>query len=142
MEKTFTVAGYSVRLGVKKLRVANSMDRVKVLVRAGHKDIVLQELPYPMTKEQAQQFLTTGFTAESQQDLFAGNTASEDTVQAASEAAAPEAAEPAQSVEAAVESAAPAMTLEEALAQVPVREKGRFLKREVREERARELMAA
>ena len=134
MEKTFTVAGYSVRLGVKKLRVANSMDRVKVLVRAGHKDIFLQELPWPMTKEQAKQHLETGFTTESQLDLFAAKAASEDT--------APEAAEPAQSVEAVVESAAPAMTLEEALAQVPVREKGRFLKREVREAKARELMAA
>ena len=33
------------------------------------------------------------------------------------------------------------LTFEEALAQVPLREKGRFIKREVREEMARKLMA-
>lgn len=37
--------------------------------------------------------------------------------------------------------AVPRMTFEEALAQIPVREKGRFIAKAVREERARALMA-
>ena len=63
-EKTYTVAGYSTLFGERKLRVANSMGRRAVLMRCGHKDVELQELPYPMTREQAEEFLLKGFVAE------------------------------------------------------------------------------
>lgn len=104
-EKTFGVAGYSTLNGVRKMRFAKDMKRAMVLERNGHKDVYLRELPYPMTKEQASEFLANGFVAE---------------------AVAPVAS----------------MTFEEALAQVPVREKGRFISKERREQMARELMAA
>lgn len=57
VEKTFTVAGVSDLNGVYKLRVANSTDRVKVLMRNGHEDVRLIELPNPMTKLQATDYL-------------------------------------------------------------------------------------
>lgn len=57
VEKTFTVAGVSDLNGVYKLRVANSTDRVKVLMRNGHEDIRLIELPNAMTKAQAVSYL-------------------------------------------------------------------------------------
>jgi hypothetical protein len=104
-EKTFMVAGYSTLNGVRKLRVAKDMKRAMVLERNGHKDVWLRELPYPMTREQASEFLASGFVAQP--------------------------AEPVAS-----------MTFEEALAQVPLREKGRFISKARREEMARELMAA
>jgi hypothetical protein len=55
--KTFTVAGVSRLNGVLTVRFANNMDRVKVLVRAGHSDIELKLLPTAMTKESAIQHL-------------------------------------------------------------------------------------
>ena len=55
--KTFTVAGVSDLNGVYKLRVANSTDRVKVLMRNGHEDIRLIELPKAMTKHEAVAYL-------------------------------------------------------------------------------------
>lgn len=63
MSKLFTVAGTSNLEGVVKFRVANgsATARTKVLERSGHKDIKLQDLPRPMTKEDAQAFVgTTG----------------------------------------------------------------------------------
>ena len=104
-EKTFGVAGYSTLNGVRKMRFAKDMKRAMVLERNGHKDVYLQELPYPMTKEQASEFLANGFVAE----------------------AVP---------------AVASMTFDEALQQVPLREKGRFISKERREQLARELMAA
>lgn len=101
-EKTFGVAGYSTLNGVRKMRFAKNMKRAMVLERNGHKDVFLRELPYPMTKEQASEFLANGFVAEA---------------------------------------VVPKMTFEEALTQVPVREKGRFISKERREAMARELMA-
>lgn len=106
--KTFGVSGYSTRNGVRKMRFAKDMRRAKTLERTGHKDIVLYELPYPMTREQCAEFLATGVAAP-----------------------------------AAAVVVAPVMTLEEALAQVPVRTpRGHFIKREVREQMARDLIAA
>jgi hypothetical protein len=59
MSKLFTVAGTSVLEGVCKFRVANgSADaRAKVLEKNGHTDIALQDLPTPMSKEDAMVFL-------------------------------------------------------------------------------------
>jgi hypothetical protein len=54
MEKLFTVAGTSNLNGAVKFRFANDFKgRVKVLERNGHTDIMLFELPRPMTKEEA-----------------------------------------------------------------------------------------
>lgn len=116
MEKLFTIGGFSTDYkGQRKVRLANSMDRAKVLKRCGDTDIALAELPYPMTREQGEQFLATGF------------------VQPAETAAAAADAHP----------ATPTLSFEEALAQIPARnDKGHFIKREMREQMARELMAA
>lgn len=58
--KTFTIAGTSVNpAGQLKLRVANGSiaHRVSVLKRCDHTDINLQELPSPMTRAEALEFL-------------------------------------------------------------------------------------
>ena len=52
-EKTFTVAGVSCLKGVYKARFANSLDRVKVLVKNEHTDIRLMDLGAALTKEEA-----------------------------------------------------------------------------------------
>ena len=56
-EKLFTVAGYSTKDGKTKARFATDMTRVKTLVKTGHTDIQLQDLPKPMTKEDAIAFI-------------------------------------------------------------------------------------
>jgi len=53
----FTVAGVSRNGTELKARFANSLDRARVLERVGHKDIALMELPIPMTKPTAAQWL-------------------------------------------------------------------------------------
>jgi hypothetical protein len=55
--KTFKVAGVSTQDGIVKARFAKDLDRVKVLVRAGHTDIALIELPNEMTKTEAAKYL-------------------------------------------------------------------------------------
>lgn len=57
MEKTFSHAGVSTLNGVVKARFANDAARVKVLQKNGHKDIDLMELPYPMTKLDAVNYM-------------------------------------------------------------------------------------
>lgn len=58
MEKTFTVAGTATQHGVTKARFANDLvARIKILNKNGCTDINLQELPQPMTKLQALQYL-------------------------------------------------------------------------------------
>ena len=59
MSKLFTVAGTSNLEGVVKFRVANgtAKARTAVLTRSGHTDIQLQDLPKPMTKEDAIAFI-------------------------------------------------------------------------------------
>ena len=141
--KTFTVAGFSVLDGVKKMRFANSMDRVKVLMANGHTDIELQELPRAMTKDEIRVFF--GYEPE----------ASTVIEKPAAAVAAPAAAvvvddtDPMLDPENSVRWLKPGeqplhkitfASFEEALAAVPKREKGRFLSKEAREARARELM--
>jgi hypothetical protein len=65
-EKLFTVAGTATQNGVTKARFANDLvARIKILNKAGCTDINLVELPKPMTKLQALQFLTeTGVTGD------------------------------------------------------------------------------
>ncbi len=58
MEKLFTVAGTSRRNGVVKFRFSNDMKgRIPMLIRTGHTEIDLRELPEPMTKAAAIAYL-------------------------------------------------------------------------------------
>jgi len=53
MSKTFSHAGVSKLDGEFKVRFANDALRTKVLIKNGHTDIDILELPHPMTKEDA-----------------------------------------------------------------------------------------
>lgn len=55
--KLFKVAGVSCGVTGFKVRFANDMTRVKVLMKSGNSDIELVELPGEMTKSQAVEFL-------------------------------------------------------------------------------------
>jgi hypothetical protein len=60
--KTFAVAGVSTFKDGTKIRFANDAARVKILIKNGHTDIVLVDLPREMTKgEIAQHLFETGF---------------------------------------------------------------------------------
>ena len=58
--KLYTVAGTSILNGRQAYRFANSMSRAGVLARNGHEHVHLVELPEPMTKESAIEFLRKG----------------------------------------------------------------------------------
>lgn len=65
MSKLFSVAGVSTLAGERTYRFANTMDRVKGLLRSGHTDVELMELPFAMGKEAAVEWLNAqGVTAE------------------------------------------------------------------------------
>jgi ribose 5-phosphate isomerase len=51
--KEFTVVGVSCMGGTYKVRYANSTKRGAVLVKNGHTDVVLVEMPFPGRKEDA-----------------------------------------------------------------------------------------
>lgn len=55
--KEFTHAGVSTLKGKTKARFATSEMRVKVLIKSGHTDIDMIELPTPMDKVEALQYL-------------------------------------------------------------------------------------
>ena len=55
--KLFTVAGISKREGEYKVRFANDVMRVKVLMKGGHEDVRLVELDQPSTKLEAVEVL-------------------------------------------------------------------------------------
>ena len=57
--KLFRVAGVSAVKGQYKVRFANDMARVKVLIKTDHTDIELMELPSAMTKAEIATFLKT-----------------------------------------------------------------------------------
>ena len=60
--KTFAVAGVSTLDGKTKVRFANDAARIKILVKNGHTDIKLVDLPREMTKAEIAQYMTeTGF---------------------------------------------------------------------------------
>lgn len=142
--KMFTVAGHSTLDGVRKTRFATTMDRVKVLMRNGHTDIELQELPHAMTKDEIRAFFGEEVKADKPKAVKA---AAEPTAAAVEtpEDAAPdtvkwleEGEKPAQEP-----GAVTYATFEEALAAVPKRtEKGTRIKQEVREALARDMVAA
>jgi hypothetical protein len=61
-EKKFAVAGVSTQAGKTKVRFANDSTRIKILVKNGHTDIELVDLPHEMTKaEIAEHMHSTGF---------------------------------------------------------------------------------
>lgn len=55
----FKVAGVSTRNGQTKVRFANDMTRIKILVKTDHTDIHLVELPEAMDKAAVVSFLKT-----------------------------------------------------------------------------------
>jgi hypothetical protein len=61
MDKTFTIAGTAIRQGVLTLRLANGNieQRRKILVDADMQEVLLHELPRPMTKDEATTWLRT-----------------------------------------------------------------------------------
>ena len=63
-QKTFAVAGVSTHKDGTKIRFANDAARVKILIKNGHADINLIDLPSEMTKAEIAQYLfETGFGA-------------------------------------------------------------------------------
>lgn len=56
-DKLFKIAGISTHNDQTKLRFANDMARIKVLVNGGHENIRLIELPRAMTKVEAASYL-------------------------------------------------------------------------------------
>ena len=55
--RTYTVVGTSICNGKMKVRWATDMMRIKVLQRTGHTDIEFFDLPKPMTKVEAVNFM-------------------------------------------------------------------------------------
>ena len=125
--KTFKVAGYSTLNGVRKVRLAKDMKRAMLLERNGHTDVILNELPSEMTKEQCMEWLSTA-SVEFKESVTV------DDVEAVIEQPAE------QEIAVAVEQETLGMTLEEALLQIPLREKGRFIAKDIRIARAQDLM--
>ena len=56
-QKTFYVAGVSTHKDGTKIRFANDAARVKILIKNGHTDIELVDLPREMTKAEIAQHL-------------------------------------------------------------------------------------
>lgn len=59
MNALFSVAGTSVLNGTTSYRVANDLNRARVLARSGHTDIALFALPHSMTRDDAIAYLAT-----------------------------------------------------------------------------------
>jgi len=72
---TFKITGVSKLKGSFKVRFANDMTRVKVLVKTGHSDIELLELPTAMSKADAVTFLKTSALYENSEYRVAIDTA-------------------------------------------------------------------
>ena len=61
-DKKFAVAGVSTLNGKTKIRFANDAARIKILIKNGHTDVELIDLPKEMTKAEIAKYLTeTGF---------------------------------------------------------------------------------
>ena len=56
-EKLYSIAGVSTLDGDTKIRFANDVARIKILVKNGHTDIKLIELPEAMTKFECVKYL-------------------------------------------------------------------------------------
>jgi hypothetical protein len=64
-EKTFAVAGISTLAGKTKVRFANDAARIKILIKNGHTDVELIDLPREMTKAEIAAYMI-------EQDFAAG----------------------------------------------------------------------
>ena len=73
--KMFTVAGVSQFKGQFKVRFANDLARVKLLMKNDNTEIELLELPEPMSKPDAVKFLKNSALAERAEFLEAIDTA-------------------------------------------------------------------
>lgn len=73
--KMFTVAGVSQFKGQFKVRFANDLARVKLLMKNDNTEIELLELPEPMSKPDAVKFLKTSVLADRAEFLEAIDTA-------------------------------------------------------------------
>ena len=136
-DKTYTVAGISTLNGKTKVRFANDVvARTKQLIAAGHEDVNLVELPEALSKADAALYLKDhiDFSEDHEQltviDYLVRNKVIEST-------------DTISELETAEDDAVdPSVIPDEIWAQIPKRnDKGHFIKREVREEMARELMA-
>jgi len=65
----FKVAGVARKGITLSVRYANSLDRVRVLERSGFKDIGLIELPSPMSKMEAVQYLAHEGFAQGNEEI-------------------------------------------------------------------------
>lgn len=120
MSKLFNVVGFSTLDGVRKTRVANGLAaRIAKLLRTGHTDIELYEMPSAVDKQAALVWLSQ--REQVQVDK-------------------PSVFRLPQLLQLGYSAVKQAMTLEEALATIPLREKGRFIAHTVRMERAEALM--
>jgi len=135
-DKTYTVAGISTLNGKTKVRFANDVvARTKQLIAAGHEDVNLVELPEALSKADAALYLKDhiDFSEDHEQltviDYLVRNKIIEST-------------DTISELETAEDDAVdPSVIPDEIWAQIPKRnDKGHFIKREVREEMARELM--
>jgi hypothetical protein len=116
MSKLFNVVGFSTLAGVRKMRVANGLSaRIAKLMRTGHTDIEMYEMPSAVDKQAALVWLAARVAPISVFRLP-------------------------QLLQLGYSTAKEAMTLEQALATIPLREKGRFIAHAVRMERAEALM--
>ena len=145
-EKTYAVAGYSVCKGIFKMRLAKDFDRIKTLIRTGHTEIEMFELPQAMTKLDAHLWLELNHPrANVGAKVGAVEKAFEvtDALAASWKDYYPTFNTVVKEEQPVFEMQTAAITtFEMALATIPMREKGRFIKREVREQMARDLMAA
>lgn len=73
MNKTFTVAGTSVKNGTTKIRWAQTLKRQAALEKDGQTDVILVELPQAMSKEDAVKYIGTldAFNTVEQQTVIA-----------------------------------------------------------------------
>ena len=151
MSKLFTIAGTGARNGKTRLRGGVDSNREAAMVKAGLTNIILVALPHAMTKLQACVFILgmTEFATPAQQEAIQSyidnKTPSTKTKTVEATVVTTEEVDAANALvdaEVAEMKAEMQLTFEEALAQVPTRDKGRFIKKEVREQMARDLMGA
>ena len=153
MSKLFTIAGTGARNGVTRIRGGVNADREAAMIKAGLVNIILVTLPHAMTKLEAAKHIVgmPEFAGAAEQEAIQSYidnqepTAKPKAKKAEVVVATEEEVDAANALvdaEVAEMKAEMKMTFEEALAQVPMRDKGRFIKREVREQMARDLMAA
>jgi hypothetical protein len=169
MSKEFKFFGTTVTNGKTKVRAAVEIkSRLATLAKHGHTNIVFVELPAPVSKLHGLKHIVTlpeFASVEQQEALNAYIEKHDDGLEVVfSEApAASLTAEEADALEAALApvdessfedintyvdaevaalKAEMKMTFDEAMSMVPMRDKGRFIKKEVREQMARDLMAS